>query len=232
MNNYTDRIGLIRQRARARGMLAGADNPIGIKAGLWPVGKKAEIKPKDTRPLEVTCYANTSAVDLEREVVVPFGLDVRSYLTINKNLFVDHRYDVLSAVAVCRSMTLDPGGWVCRGAFHDDIDNPYVKACVALAKAGTLAMSVGFEALDWGPPTDAEAKAYPGVEGVVRKARVLEVSYTAMPMNVTCRQVASNIPAADETAEKSRKALIDAHISGRVIEDFGIRPKRIIVVRG
>ena len=186
MNNYTDRIGLIRQRAHARGMLAGADNPIGIKAGLWGRGgdRALGVKSVDGK-LEVVCYANTSAVDLEREVVVPTGLDVRSYLTTNKNLFVDHRYDVLSAVAVCRSMTLDPGGWLCRGAFHDDMANPYVKACVALAKAGTLAMSVGFEALDWGPPTDAEAKAYPGVEGVVRKARVLEVSYTAMPMNVT-----------------------------------------------
>ena len=232
MNNYTDRIGLIRQRAHARGMLAGADNPIGIKAGLWGSGRAVGVKQVQGQPLEVVCYANTSAVDLEREVVVPTGLDVRSYLTTNKNLFVDHRYDVLSAVAVCRSMTLDPGGWLCRGAFHDDMANPYVKACVALAKAGTLAMSVGFEALDWGPPTDAEAKAYPGVEGVVRKARVLEVSYTAMPMNVTCRQVASNLAANSETAEKCRKALIDAHISGRVIEDFGIRPKKVLILRG
>jgi len=232
MSTYTDRIALIRQRAFDRKMLVSTDNPIGIKAGLWPVGKKAEVKPKDAlRPLEVTCYANTAAVDLEREVVVPSGLDVRSYLTMNRNLFVDHRYDVLSAVAVCRSMTLDPSGWLCRGAFHEDMSNPYTKACVALAKAGTLAMSVGFEALDWGAPTVEEAKAYPGVESVVRKARVLEVSYTAMPMNVTCRQVATNMDTAKETAEKCRKALIDAKVSGAVIEYFGIQPRRTIVVR-
>jgi hypothetical protein len=232
MSNYTDRISMIRQRAFDRKMLVSTDNPIGIKAGLWPVGRKAEVKPKDsTRPLEVTCYANTAAVDLEREVVVPSGLDVRSYLGNNKNLFVDHRYDVLSAVAVCRSMTLDPSGWLCRGVFHEDMSNPYVKACVVLARAGTLAMSVGFEALDWGAPTVEEAKAYPGVESVVRKARVLEVSYTAMPMNVTCRQVATNIDTANETAEKCRKAMIDAKIPDRVVQDFGIKPRRTIVVR-
>lgn len=227
----SDQINLIRRRAIERGMLVSASNPICIKAGVWPVGKRAEVKAKDERPLEVTCYANTAAVDLEREVVVPSGLDVRSYLMLNRNLFVDHRYDVMSAVAVCRSMTMTPDGWVCRGAFHDDMTNPYVKACVVLAKAGTLAMSVGFEALEWGPPTEAEAKAYPGVEGVVRKARVLEVSYTAMPMNVTCRQIAMALPDAGENAEKCRKALIDAKIPDRVVSDFGVKPRRVLVVR-
>ena len=223
---------MIRRRAFERGMLAGTNNPICIKAGVWPVGKRAEVKAKDqARPLEVTCYANTAAVDLEREVVMPTGLDVRTYLMMNRNLFVDHRYDVLSAVAVCRAMTLAPDGWVCRGAFHDDMSNPYVKACVVLAMAGTLAMSVGFEALEWGPPTESEAKAYPGVEGVVRKARVLEVSYTAMPMNVTCRQIATALPDAGENAEKCRKALIDAKIPDRVVSDFGVKPRRVLVVR-
>ena len=223
---------MIRRRAFERGMLAGTNNPICIKAGTWPVGKQAKVKAKDdTGPLEVVCYANTAAVDLEREVVVPMGLDVRTYLMQNKNLFVDHRYDVLSAVAVCRSMTMTPDGWVCRGRFHDDAENPYVKACLVLAAAGTLAMSVGFEALEWGPPTESEAKAYPGVEGVVRKARVLEVSYTAMPMNVTCRQIATALPSAAETAEKCRKALIDAKIPDRVVQDFGVKPRRVLVVR-
>jgi hypothetical protein len=109
--------------------------------------------------------------------------------------------------------------------------NQYVRACIALARAGTLAMSVGFEAMEWGPPTPEEREAYPGVESVVRKAKVLEVSYTALPMNVTCRMVGSNIEAAAENAEKARKALLDARISDRVVGDFGIQPRRVIVVR-
>ena len=52
-----------------------------------------------------------------------------------------------------------------------------------------------------------------------------------MPMNVTCRQVATNMDTANETAEKCRKSLLEANISGRVIEDFGIKPRRTIVFR-
>lgn len=232
MSTYTDRIALLRKAAYEHGTLASTNSPLFIKAATWNPGKVAIVKAKDqTGPLEVTCYANTAAVDLEREVVVPTGLDVRTYFNANRNLFVDHRYDVLSAVAHCRSMTLDPTGWMCHGKFSEDMTNPYVRACVVLAKAGTLAMSVGFEALDWGAPTIEEAKVYPGVESVVRKARVLEVSYTAMPMNVTCRQVATNMDTAYANAEKCRKSLIDAKIPDRVVEDFGVKPRRVIVVR-
>ena len=153
-----------------------------------------------------------------------------SYLKMNGNLFVDHQYDILSAVAACRNMTLDPFGWLCTGAFYETMDTAYARACVALAKAGRLAMSVGFEALDWGAPTKQEEAAYPGVQSIVRKWKCLEVSYTAMPMNVTCRMVATNLDAAAENAEKCRKTLIDANIPDQVIKNFGIKPRRFLVL--
>jgi len=231
MNPLENRINMIRQRAYARGVLTDPRNPICIKGGVWTHGKMAGVKQEPNKPLEIMAIANTSAVDLEREVVVPNGLDVASYLMANKNLFVDHQYDILSAVATCRSMTLNPNGWMCQGVFNLGMESQYVKACIALARAGTLAMSIGFEALDWGNPTDAEKAIYPGCEGIVRKARVLEVSYTAMPMNVTCRQVATNLDTAAAAAEKARKSLIEAKIPARVVEDFGVRPKRVMVVR-
>lgn len=221
----------IRRRAIERRSMKDANAPIGIMAGRWSHNTKAGVEQVAGKPLEVVCYANTAAVDLESEVVLPTGCDMQSYLGVNRNLFVDHNYDVCSAVAIVRSMTLTPSGWLCRGVFHDDMTNPYVRACVALAKAGTLAMSIGFEAMDWGAPTAAELAAYPGIQSIVRQCRVLEVSYTAMPTNVTCRQVAANVDAAAENAEKSRKALIDARIPERVIGDFGVRPKRVIVLR-
>lgn len=231
-NKTADRlVAAIRQRALQHKTMTDPTHPIGVMAGRWSHNVKAGVEQAIGKPLEVVCYASTAAVDLEREVVLPSGCDMQSYLGTNRNLFVDHNYDVCSAVAVVRSMTLTPNGWLCRGVFHDDVTNPYVRACVALAKAGTLAMSIGFEAIDWGAPTPAEKAAYPGVESIVRQCRVLEVSYTAMPMNVTCRMVGSNIDAASENAEKARKALIEAKVPGRVIEDFGIKPKRVIVLR-
>ena len=222
----------IRTRAARRKMLTDAGNPIAVcsgtfgrhaKAGVaWPTG--------DGRPLEVTCYANTAAVDLEQEVVVPSGGDVRSYLTMNGGLFVDHQYDILSAVAKCKRMALDPFGWLCTGQFIETMDTAYARACVALAKAGLLAMSIGFEALDWGAPTKQEQAAYPGVMSIVRAWKALEVSYTAMPMNVTCRLVSTNMDAAAENAEKCRKSLIDAKVPDQVIKNFGIKPRRILVL--
>jgi hypothetical protein len=127
-------------------------------------------------------------------------------------------------------MSLTPSGWLCHGVFHDDMTNPYVRACVALAKAGTLAMSIGFEALEWGAPTAAEMVAYPGIESIVRRCKVLEVSYTALPMNVTCRMVSGG--GRDMAAsDKSRKALLEAKVPDRVMADFGVRAVRTIVLR-
>jgi hypothetical protein len=206
---------------------------IGVVAAPWGAHRKSVIRkadPANGRPLEIVSYANTAAVDLEREVVVPEGGDVRSYLTANGNLFVDHRYDMEHVVAKCIRMALDSKGWLCTGQFFKAFETEYTRACVALAMAGTLAMSIGFEALDYGDPSPEEMRLYPGVESIVRRWKALEVSYTAMPMNVTCRQVTTNLAASGEVAEKSRKALIDAHVSADVVKTFGIKPRRILIL--
>lgn len=208
-------------------------HPIGVVAAPWGAHRKSVIRkadPANGRPLEIVSYANTAAVDLEREVVVPEGGDVRSYLTANGNLFVDHRYDMEHVVAKCIRMALDSKGWLCTGQFFKGFETEYTRACVALAMAGTLAMSIGFEALDYGDPSKDEQRLYPGVESIVRRWKALEVSYTAMPMNVTCRQVTTNLAASGEVAEKSRKALIDAHVSADVVKTFGIKPRRILIL--
>jgi hypothetical protein len=222
-------VSAIRRNAWKTGTLSRPDATIGIVAGRWVHGTKAGVKQAAGSPMEVVCYANTAAVDLEAEVVVPSGLDVTSYLDKNRNLFVDHQYDVCSAVATLRLMTLTPQGWIARGVFHDDMANPYVRACVALAKAGTLAMSIGFEALEWGPPSQAEKVAYPGAESIVRKARILEISYTAFPMNVTCRQMGTAVEAAGANAEKARKSLVEARVPAEIMSHFGVQRRALIV---
>jgi hypothetical protein len=233
MSNENPIIHKIRRRAADFRSMSDPGNPIGLMAAPWGAHRKSMVRKADVangRPLEIVAYANTSAVDLEREVVVPDGGDVRSYLTMNGNLFVDHQYDMEHVVAKCTRMALDPGGWLCTGQFFRGFETEYTRACVALAMAGTLAMSIGFEALDWGDPSAEEKRLYPGIESIVRRWKALEVSYTALPMNVTCRQVSTNLAAADVVAEKSRKALIDAHVSADVVKRFGIKPKRILIL--
>jgi len=208
-------------------------HPIGVVAAPWGAHQRNRIKqadPANGRPLEIVSYANTAAVDLEDEVVLPEGGDVASYLKKNQNLFADHCYGMIYVVAKCFNMTLDQRGWLCTGQFFKNYDTEYTRACIAMAMAGTLAMSIGFEALDYGDPTPAEERMYPGVKSIVRRWKALEVSYTAMPMNVTCRQVATNIAAAEAYAEKARKSLIDAHVSLDVIKRFGIKSRRTLIL--
>lgn len=235
LNDVEAMIERIRMRARAFKSMDNPANAIGVVSAPWGAHRKAGIKaadPANGKPVEITCYANTAAVDSQREVVLPAGGDVRSYLTVNANLFVDHRYDMEHVVAKCIRMALDPGGWLCTGQFLKGFETEYTKACIALARAGTLAMSIGFESIESGAPTADERLAYHGVEYMIRRWKALEVSYTAIPVNVTCRLVATNLEAAAELADKSRKALIEARIKPDIIQHFGIKPKRILVLGG
>ena len=197
------------------------DAAVGVTCALTGKGKAAYETPKNRSP-EIVCYATTAAVDLADEVVIPGGVDL-SYFMANRNLFVDHRYDAANVVGHCRSMTMTDEGWVCRGQLLGT-DSPMERAVVAMAKAGTLAMSIAFVALDWGDPTPEERKAYPGASSIVRRSKALEVSYTALPMNVNCRMLAYY----DESeAEKAYAAAKSAGIASAVMESFGL-PRRTI----
>jgi hypothetical protein len=215
----------IRAKALREGTLSRADAPIRVWGGAWTphptvkVGYKSYDDPN--RPSEVVCYATRPTVDLEDEVVLPMGLDFDSYFGKNRNIFVDHKYDILSAVAFARKVMKDSNGVLFYGQFFNNHENPYVKACKALAEAGTLATSVGMEAMDYGPVTAQEKVAYPKAASIIRTARVIELSYTALPMNGDARQI-------QEAEDKSRKAFSDAKIPTEVAEAFQIR-RRVVV---
>ena len=66
-------------------------------------------------------------------------------------------------------------------------ENPYRNQVQALAEAGNIGMSIGFEILDASAPSAEERKAFPNARGIIRAWKLLEVSYTAMPMNQDCQ---------------------------------------------
>lgn len=221
----------IRAKALREGTLRNRDAPLRVWGGAWTVHPTAKVGHKSfpndpSRADEVIAYGTRPTVDLEDEVVTPNGLDLDSYFAKNRNLFVDHSYDILSAVARARNVRKDAGGVLVHGQFIDTPDNPYVKACIALAKMGTLGMSIGMEALDFGAPTKEESAMYPAAKSIIRRARVIEISYTALPMNADCRQVTGG-----EAEDKARKAFADANIPPVVAERFGIK-RRVIVCVG
>ncbi len=200
------------------------DKPVGIAGGFC---RKSQVEQPPQKPMEIVCWATRASVDLEREVVLPGGLDTKSYFDGNKNLFVDHQYTVTRAVAHCRSMSMKDNGWICRGQMLD-IDTEVSRAVVALARAGTLGMSIGFEPTNYGPPTELERQQYPGVENVIRSARVLEVSYTAMPMNVDCRMVATVND--QEKSKQAEAVLVKGGYSQMVYDLFRIARRNATVV--
>lgn len=165
---------------------SGGKGKVLVKAG--PMGAPELAKePKPGDPFEILCYATRETVDLEREVVVASGGDVTSYFTKNRTLFVDHEYDVMKAVGKCRSLKLTPIGWLCRSALIQNHENKYRNQVQALAEAGNIGHSIGMEILDYSAPTMDERKMWPNAEGIIRAWRLLEVSYTAIPMNGDCQ---------------------------------------------
>jgi phage head maturation protease len=161
------------------------------KSGRLFIKSPADIagaaKPsRENGPVEIRAWATRTTVDLEGDVVLPEGMD-STYFERNRTLFVDHDYSAMSAVGKLRNLIRQPGGIIVESVLIDNPANPLRAQIEALAKQANIGQSVGFEALDYGPPTADERKAFPEARIIHRAWRMLEVSYTAMPMNGDCQ---------------------------------------------
>lgn len=140
--------------------------------------------------IEVEVLATTEGVDLDSEVVVAGGLEL-DYLRANKKVFTDHNYGIGDVGGTLRWINPVPAakgkaaGWKMRVRLLKS--SPYYAMLKELAETDTIGASIGMEAVDVGPPTDEERKSYPAARSIIRKARALEVSFTALPMNVECQ---------------------------------------------
>jgi Caudovirus prohead serine protease len=181
-----------------------AEGKIAVKT-LEPMSP-TQVSAVEGQPFEITSWATRNTVDMEGEVVVPEGGDVATYFAKNRNLFVDHEYDIMKAVAKARWLKMTPGGWLVRGALINNPENPYRNQVQALAEAGNIGMSIGFEILDSSAPTNEERKSYAGASNLIRAWKLLEVSYTAMPMNGDCQS--DMIPAAAPEPKSMKRVVI------------------------
>lgn len=190
----------------------------------------------------VDATMTTDRVDLDREVVLPGGMDDHSYMATNKNLFVDHMYTALFVVGRMRKIqpllvTGKLRGHTMQSWLRPSEQSEYARTIRDMMDApdGGCGISIGFEALDWGMPTKEEAKAYPGAESIVRRYRLLEVSYTFMPCNVDCQTQRAVTDVGKALHMKSRLA----PYGEKVLTAFGLaglveapkpKPQRIVVV--
>ena len=99
-----------------------AEGKIAVKT-LEPSAPAQVGAPAEGQPFEITSWATRNTIDMEGEVVIPEGGDVASYFAKNRNLFVDHEYDIMKAVAKARWLKMTPGGWLVRGALINNREN-------------------------------------------------------------------------------------------------------------
>lgn len=184
---------------------------------------------RDGKYAEVKGFATTDAVDSVGDVIVPGGLDWTTYFEKNgKTLFVDHTYDVLSRVGKARRLYMSKtasgsNGWM----MHALIDRSAPKAAAVLAGAedGSIGLSIGFEADDYGPPTADERKVYPKAGNIIRRGKIIEVSFTYMPCNVECQSSAirTDEGAAKAIRERNLPELVRKHMLLPTVADATIR---------
>lgn len=222
---------IARMRARFGEDLTRKDAALGVKSSLFVGG----VTCKENGPTSVliTNWATTDWLDCDKEVLLPDGGDWNSYFMANGGqLFVDHCYGVSYRVGKARTMpsmrrTPTGGmGWLLTGVIRTDTENPNAKAVLEGARDGTIGMSIGFEALEYGAPTAEEMRRYPGCESIVRKYRVLEASYTYMPCNVQCQTMAVSMDEAK--AAKVRDLWVKGVLPDSVRQRFMQPPEPIV----
>jgi hypothetical protein len=151
--------------------------------------KDVEVK-GDGRMLSVV--ANTTDIDLESEVVDPDGAEL-DYILANRKVFVDHEYTVDRVVGKIRNIRRVVGdndrtiAWKVDMGTHGALGSEVVEAAQAIG----IGASIGFQALEFGPPTKEEIERFAKdgrvPDTVVRRWRWLELSLTHFPCNVSCQ---------------------------------------------
>lgn len=200
-----------------------ADADVGVKAMLSEV--------KEASPGTVTAVANTAAIDLEDEVVVPGGAELDAnrqpvYFGTAKAIYLNHDYGVLP-IGTLRNVRLSPAGWVIQWA---PSKTATAQDCMVLVGEGALnGMSIGFIRKDAGPPTEDEVKRYGMARVVTRRWLWLETSLTAMPCNPEAWITGVKSAPDDATVEKVSKALERGLIRPETADILGVARRKKIV---
>lgn len=171
----------------------------------------------------VFATATSNFVDLTDEVVVQDGIDW-SYLDANRKILVDHCNDVdhlvgtlvnRKAITKIVNNNLVTQRWDILVHILPLEKNKYCDDILTIAEAAGIGMSIGFQVLEKGAPTKQEMAMYNGgkpFSSIIRKSKILEVSFVACPCNVEAQSLdveTSKRKAA--IAELATKRLIDAN---------------------
>lgn len=186
---------------------------IGGVSEMWgtvPTAKSVSITDSGSgNDRDVIVVATTDDIDLDNEVVLPGGADL-SYFQKNGEILIDHNSGVQHNCGVMR-----PGfprkivsggehrGWEVR--FRVDKGD---LGDMVLEKFRTreYGVSIGFDPINYGPPTEEEAKKYPGARTIVRSWKWIELSVTPVPCNPSARGRAVG---SEKSAARRRVMVLD-----------------------
>lgn len=202
------------------------DVRLGIK------GVETEYDASDNDGNVFWCTANTARIDSDDEVVVPEGCvlganGMPDYFGTFKTIYLNHDYD--KPVGTMRSVSLRKGrGW--RVKFYITDGTELGRETLVMLKEGIIrGTSIGFIALDYGPPTDDDVGQYGPARSVVRSWKWLEHSVTAMPCNQDAEIDQPGILSSD--AMKGLEiAVTKGWVSRSTAASMGWRPSRKTVV--
>lgn len=187
----------VRQHWRGKGF---DESALGVRQSHMNWDRIVDANKQAGTPAEIVAVANTATIDMEREVVVPEGLDPKYFRTY-KAVYWNHDYGALP-VATLRSATLDRGkrAWMVRCSMAS---HPFAQDVLTTIRDGAInGGSIGFVRRDFGRPTDDEIDEYGPTEMVTRKGDLLEWSITPMPCNPDAEIVGRSLP--DLPSEKAR----------------------------
>lgn len=178
-----------------------------------PTREGFAIKNSGSADRDVVVVATTDAVDLDREVVLPGGLDT-SYLEQNRSIFKDHAYGVDDLVGRLRHIKPWPDPKSMRGleVRFTVIDGPQGDKILGLFRSGDMGVSIGFEPLEYGPPTEEEQAKYPGAKTIIRSAKLLELSVTPFPCNPEARGRAASNAKGRTKSKQVRVLVVDSDV--------------------
>lgn len=133
----------------------------------------------------------TSDIDLDEEVLDPAGADLE-YLNHNKSVFLDHNYETQFSIGMIRWQKRMKNGQGIEASIALDRDRPMAdETWKIIQQRGGIGASIGFEATLVTPPDrKSDPVTWHKARSVVRKFRVIELSLTCLPCNVSCQTAA------------------------------------------
>ncbi len=192
----------------------------------------------------VTATATTSAVDLVDEVVVPDGCQVRSdgqpvYLSDAKAIYLSHDYASLP-IGTFRSAKITRDGWVAQFVIHGQTAlSRDIQALFMLGDDNPVrGVSIGFNRIDAGRPTQAEIEEYGPCSYVTRTWKWMELSVTPQPCNpeawVTMAQTGKSV-ADPKTADALDRLACKGTIRKETARLLGLdkpekKPRRVLLI--